>query len=280
MAATVNVNPTSVKYDIPTGCTEYQFFKPYSSDFQPALDLLMQDAEVVDVLKEIVKNQGKKIYLKFDLQIQPASYNFDTNTITLSNSYRQGSLQEQVAFLFFELQNARNRQNLQDLFSRVQTLESENFVRAVEEHEFTSALATHHLMKKYINEGIFTRDVPFFYIPLNFTEHYLLQQLNGHAQEIAARVNRLVKTQNNKPYQGTWSQPLTTLQVPVLKLLLSNKTALDISDGMTEDEKHKIRDETKKMMTEIDSYNRSNPQVYALWANAHQIIPLSYKSNL
>ncbi len=284
MFPTQHIYSTPVNYDkwSEPHVDTHQFFQSYSPDFQPALDFLMQDAALVETLKEIVDIQGEKIHLKFGLQVQPASYDFDTNTITLSKSYRQSSLQEQVAFLFFELQNARQCQDLQYLHSQAEALGKEEFVKQIEQHEYHSALATHNYVHKYVNKGIFSKAVPYFYIPLNFKDHYLLQQLTGHAQDIAARVDRFMHTQNKKEYRGTWPCPLTPIQVPVLKLMLSYKTVLQTPKKETTKE---MRGEAKqgiiKLMSEIDSIYTSNPKVSgALWRNAHAIYPISSEKEL
>src|SRR6267154_4461680 len=95
-----------------------QFFQQiYSPYFQPAIDFLMKDVSAVAMLKSILSNdqQGEKISLMFGRITAQASYNFATNAILFSESYRQCSLQEQVAFLFFELQNASQREDFQRL---------------------------------------------------------------------------------------------------------------------------------------------------------------------
>ncbi len=266
---------TSVGHDqsVKQGIDACQFFHPFSTDFQPALDFLMQDVSAVALLKKIIEeNQGEKINLKFGVQEQAASYDFDTHTIILSKSYRQVALQEQVAFLFFELQNAQQRRDLQRLYNQTEKLGKKNFVKQIETREYSSALATHYFVNKYVNEGTFNKNVPYFYTPLNFKDHYLLQQLTGHAQKIAAQIDQRAHTKIKEPYHGTWPCPLTIPQLPILKLLLSYKIILETPHGVPEAKQREVNKDITEWMNKIDSLYHSNPNTSCdLWINAHKI---------
>lgn len=251
---------------------DHPFFKqPFSCDFQPAVDFLMEDSTAL--LKKIVSNEqhNDKISLLFGPGKEHASYNFVNNTILFSASYQHSSTQEKVAFLFFELQNALQREAIQGIYNNARTLGKKHFVEQIETVEYRSTLATCNYVHSYASKGIFTKDVPYFRTPIHFDDYYHYQQLTGHAQNIATQFNIIVQTQ--EPYVGTWPKPLDPLHIPILKELLINKTVVE-SLYETPEDKQAATQEIKEVMNDIDSLysgDEDHEQTANLWTNAHEI---------
>jgi hypothetical protein len=249
-----------------------QFFEVHSYGFEEALDFFMNDADVIDILKKILEIQGKKIKLGFGSQRQPASYYPAKNTIVLNKSFQERTLQDKASLLFFELQNACQCRDFRNLRNRARKLGKEKYVREVEKLEYNSSLATNRFVNKYIEEGIFTKAVPYFYVALNFQDYYLLEQLTGHAQIVASQMDTFMRTQK-KAYRGTWPAPLTDTQSSILHMLLCCKIAIDSPQGVSREEKKLFKKNITTCMQEIDSLYLSDPKsMKALWKNAHKII--------
>lgn len=155
-------------------------------------------------LAESVQAEGD-----FSVQLSRGSIGFEacwnprSRAIVLNGSHQRsrGSL---IRSILFELHNARSNEELLELQRQAAQgeLSKESFVEAVETIEYGNVLETSRMLEEGIAMNIFPRDAD-YPIEMGFREHYMLQQLTGHSQQIARSYDALCPFRDLKrPFRG------------------------------------------------------------------------------
>lgn len=154
-------------------------------------------------LIEEASQQGK-IRLALDKGAEfEAFWDSGTRTVAL-NPRKNISDGIRIASIVFELHNAKASNDLVRLTQRALKghVTKEAYVEGIERLEHKNALAAARILKKGITQSFFPQEAnwPVF---RSFDDHYLVQQITGHSQEIARNYDAMRQGSYAKPYIGT-----------------------------------------------------------------------------
>lgn len=151
-----------------------------------------------------VERQGpiKVTYVSFGEQKPHAIWEADTRTIFINKDIRP-SHQQVINSIVFELHNASSTQEMMFLFDQAEkgALAKDQFVEGIERMEHRNALAAQSLIEDGIARGHFPVGCRMYFYD-SFDDYYIVQQILGHSQWIAAKYDEFSPYQNT-PYHGT-----------------------------------------------------------------------------
>lgn len=120
------------------------------------------------------------------------------------NGNRNKDLGEIICSILFELHNATTNKTIYTLLKKAQIGEitKDQYVENIERMEHQNAVNTVRLIEKGIASGLFP-PTSRWNIYENFDDHYMIQQLYGHSQFIAANFDKVNPRLSHQPYKGT-----------------------------------------------------------------------------
>lgn len=146
--------------------------------------------------------------------------------VIVVNTSRLRSTGEKLSAILFEMQNARAHQKFLrlDALAIAGELSKEKYVEAIERLEHENALRTARLLEAGIAAGIYPSDAHWAVLR-DFEDHYRLQQIMGHSDQIGKIYNHLNGSGRQQRYIGTVADlhTLTTSQRELLLQELAHK---------------------------------------------------------
>lgn len=180
------------------------FFHSYPIELQESIDIictstlfpkLLQTIDLIDIRTD-------------ETGSAKAAWNWKERTIKVHPDLLSDSKVNQVAYLVFELFNAMQTQQFEKAIE--EAVDVNSFVASFEKLEYVSSLSTQKiLLELFAGEA----ESDFEYICPRFREHYALNQIQGHSEQIARAYFP------SESYRGTLYHPLQKLD-PIARDLL------------------------------------------------------------
>ena len=142
-----------------------------------------------------------------------AHWNYESCTLALRHSYYDHFSEGrriffQIGSLLFELQNAQWSQEFHKIWSQGAQQTKEEFVKRLEEIEFTTHRLTANRLSDMAKHEEFDENFnQFRFMYEHFPLYYLHQQAMNHSQAYAKSHDARYKTALDHPYCGTWAVP-------------------------------------------------------------------------
>lgn len=205
-----------------------QFFSAVPSELIPVVQAILRLPEARELLQEVCAQGRVRIELQYNRQGFEALWNQEQRMIVLNTAQCRG-MGSRIRCLLFELHNARAASQFThtDHLALSGRVSKTSYVEAIERIEHTNVLQTAQLLNKGTARGLFPSDAHWD-IMHDFTDHYKMQQLTGHSQQIAQTYNMLCNDGRRSPFRGTISQlgQLSAKDKEVLTQYLWTKASL------------------------------------------------------
>lgn len=209
-----------------------QFFSAVPAKLIPAVQSILRLPEARELLHEVCAQGKVRIELQYDRQGFEALWNQEQRTIVLNTAHCR-DMGSRIRCLLFELHNARAASQFThtDHLALSGRVSINSYVESIERIEHMNVLQTARLLNQGIARGIFPSDA-FWDMMHDFTDHYKMQQLTGHSQQIAQTYYILCDDSRRSPFRGTISQlgRLSAKDKEVLTQYLWTKASLTQGD--------------------------------------------------
>jgi len=187
--------------------------------------------EKLQRILQVVERQVGKIKIEVtNCNGNKALWSWKEKTIKLDTSLLNGSAENQLAYLVFELFNALQTSEFKRLVE--ETSDVEELVLNVEILEHKSALKTKEIIPQIVGESA---EFAFKYIDPEFKYHYALDQISGHAEWLARSYFPA------QSYRGNLFHPIASLDKKARELLYAllyykmRKTPIPKKDKSSQD---------------------------------------------
>lgn len=176
-----------------------------SSNLERPLSTILSHPQSAALIQRVERQGPVKVsYVSFGEEKVHALWEADTRTIFINKAINPSNNQI-LNSIIFELHNAASTRELEFLFDQAEkgVLSKDAFVEAIERMEHRNALAAQQLIENGIALGKFPENCRLHYY-YDFDDYYVVQQLFGHSQWIAAKYDEF-SPYRNTPYIGTIS---------------------------------------------------------------------------
>ncbi len=182
--------------------TTLETFASYPQKLKPVVETIQSLPEGRALIVAASKEGPIRLALFNDSRFG-ACWNNQERIIAL-DPQTNASMGKAINSLIFELHNAKNDKKLTQLYRLAanRQIDKEAFVESVERVEYENALETCRLLRKGIERKVFPKDAD-WQIFRSFEDHYSIQQMTGHSQQIAESYDDLTRARTSKPYIGT-----------------------------------------------------------------------------
>lgn len=254
-------------------------FASYAPQTRQAINLLQQLPEFRELLIK-VQNEGP-VHVKVEAHPSfEGLWDGNSRSIVI-NSRLNRTLGQMICTILFELHNAATARYYDDLIVQAENgrLTKDQYVEKVELAEFKNAKNTHDLLEKGIKMGLFPESAH-WPVPLNFDEHYKVQQVSGHSQFIANSYDQINPRARGSMFRGTIQRPawLGEQDKDELCRYIMMRAGLDSEDEGRAD---RFREDLHKEITRLENshHKRAPRQDIERLQRRVELIKIAMKGN-
>ncbi len=177
-----------------TGCLPLAAYPKHSPELTQLVQTLYRFEDTKQLLAQAEEEGPFTIRTaKMGQQAPEASWMVYPRLISINTSYYR-SYGSMITSLVFELHNVLSTKQFDDYDQLALSgkINREQFIRGIEEIEYSNARKTSYLLWKGVQQGLFPRDAA-MPIPHNFEDHFRLQLDSGHSSLIGSMYDDLMR---------------------------------------------------------------------------------------